>query len=743
MSVTGNPMQQAMSPHHPSPLSPPVRAAVASRSNIVPPASPQLQTSRTTPQYPAPQVSPHIHQTGSMSPSARHPSYSPKQQMGTGFANQSAMKTTFKANQAPRPTGRNDASGRGFMSPSRLMSPPPSSMQTPNITLNQSSRLPMSYNGDSSMQQYFSQPSRFPQAWQGVRQQTPTPSNQGLQSTSGNMLSSSQVPRPSRYGVPQQMQQTSTLPYAGQAMQMSHSGYQPIQNAPSSANTNQQSRTVLPQPSTTVSLGMPAQNDFDNEFNLDSLLNDPSDGIGSFMQQLQDVAPTVSSSSLTTSQILPIPEPSLSSNNAVKMPANNQLSSAPPPQVLSSAASTQHSMPSQSIASMNIPVNKSTDSSNMTGLPLPNISLNSEESKLDSGEITLESTEQELLKAASSVPRRFADSNLPDPGSALLSEIKEPIIPLSVSQASTAVTSSPAQSMSSVLPTTTHPTAALASASLIASPGGHSMIDSSSARKLSKESTSDRNAANISLTMPQVVSTAPASQVPVVPASISVLSNSGNVSASNQINVEQTSQINSAMPSVPRPAAVSMASSVSFTAVESSSQNAAIPSQPPVTAITNIQNTSVPNSFPIPTPTIQPSIGNSTPSSLPGPVNVRQPGPAVSAHLPFSNEFPPNLTDRPTVASGSYPAPHSTSQAMSPSSISGPCPVSVPGNKPTQAAVVPGQPGRQPDHHQPKVVGETPGYPPRPPMMVSEMRVTRLNAKFMIRCVGCLLELHK
>jgi len=491
MGVTGNPMQHSISPQHAGPLSPPLRAAAASRANVVPPASPQLQTSRTTPQYPAPQASPRMHQAGSMSPSARLHSYSPKQQMGPGFVNQSPITPTYKANQAVRSSlPRNDVPSRGFMSPSRLMSPPPSSMQAPNITLNQASRVPMSYNGESSVQQYYNQPTRFPQSWQGARQQSPAPS-QGIPVASGSRLPISQVPRPSRFGVPQQIQQQSYLSYGGQPMQMSYSGYQQMQNVPTTVSANQQSRSVLPNPST--SLSMPAQNDFDTEFNLDSLLNDPSDGIGSFMQQLQDVTPAISNSNLTTPPILPsVTEPSaMAPTNAVKGQLTNVPASLPSMQAESSNLGSAIFAPTQNITSVNATPSKTIDNTSFPSLTSQNAPFNRENNKLDSGEITLDSTEQDFFKAASSLPVPYAEATIPPPSNVLLNEINELNVPFSVSEDSTPVTSSPSLSSQSVLPTSTQLAMSSANVAVMTSSDNGLLLETNATRKLSRDTSTE------------------------------------------------------------------------------------------------------------------------------------------------------------------------------------------------------------------------------------------------------------
>ena len=717
MGVSGNPMQQSMSPRHTGPLSPPVRTSV-SRTNVVPPASPQLQTSRTTPQYPAPQASPHMHQAGSMSPSGRLPSYSPKQQMGPGFANQSPVAPAFKTNQALRAaTPRNEASTRGYMSSSRLMSPPPSSMQAPNMTLNQTSRLPMSYNGDNSMQQYFNQPNRFPQSWQGTRQQTP--SNQNIQAASGSMLQSSRVPRPNRYGVPQQVQQQSSLSYRGQSMQISHSGYQPMQNMPTSVNTNQQSRPVLPNPPT--SLSMPAQNDFDADFNLDSLLNDPSDGIGSFMQQLQDVAPAISSSNLTTPQALPpVPGSSaMTSINTMTDQRNNQPSITLAAQtVLPAVGPTAPALPP---ASVNATPGKSVDSSSFPILPRQNAPLNRENNKLDSGEITLESTEQDLLKAASSLPTSYPEATLPPPGSTLLNEIKELNVPLSVSQASTPVTSS-SISMQSAMPTPTQPSMSLANAATFTSSGSGPMFETNSMRTLSRDSSMEVGVstsaapASSPLTKPQLVTTStlmsssagPAVSVAALPSSMAAMV------VGDQVGLEQRPPATSAPVDQTETTVVSLPHSVA-TAItsESSSQSiVSMSSTAPITTAPAIQTTTVASSYPIPTPVIQPS-QVSTVSPFTGPVSKA----AAVPPAPYSSEFPPNLRARPPSVSGPYQPSLSAPQAVAQSSVPGLYPGGVPVSNSGQP-VMSSQPSHPPDPRLPKPVGETPGYPSRPSMMV-------------------------
>ena len=619
----GNPMQQAMSPRHTGPLSPPLRTPVVSRS-VVPSASPQLQTARTTPQYPAPQVSPHMHQqAGSMSPSARLPSYSPKQQMGPSFANQGSMTPTYKTTGTPRATvPRNEGAGRGFMSPARMMSPPPATMQAPNMTINQNTRLPITYNGDSSMQHYYNQSGRYPHSWQGTRQQVPTPQNQNLPQTPSNMPVSSQVPRPTRYGMqPQQLQQQQQSQFASRPMQMNQAGYRPMQNVPTSVNTNQQSGTVLSNPP--ASLNISSQSDFDSEFNLDTLLSDQSDGMGSFMQQLQDVTPSISSSSLSSAPILPsmsdasrLASNSMSlENHATNVLPTPQVSSTGTPAVVSEANSLITASPAANAnsASLNTPLNVS------------------DENKLDSGEITLDSTEQDLFKAASSLPIRFAEANLPTPANTLLNELKEPSTTFSFSQTSTSVTSSlplqpvvsstaqplPVPVTSALTPSTTFP--------LVQSEVGRgpsvdvstvsqtSVVGSSSSSFAMSQSLSETTSI-ASPSIADAVSTPSVVQASVIATSTVITSSSaqGGI-ASSSLPSEANELVPTATPvSVPSTqSALSFPDPLSGASVSSSSV--------PVVPATNVR------------PRIPSSMGPGTPSVMgPGPPSSMDPGAPVS-----------------------------------------------------------------------------------------------------------------
>ena len=655
MVTPGNPLQQAMSPHHTSPLSPPVRGSAASRTNIVPPASPQLPASRATPQYPTSQVSPHIHAAGSMSPSARIAAYSPKQQMGPNFQGQTQLNPDYKSNAPVRTSiHRSDGTGRGFMSPPRMMSPPP--VQAPSIP--QGSRLPnvsISYNGDASTQQYYNQPGRYPHSWQTVRQQPPVPTNQKISAGPGaNLPSSAQIPRPTHFNTSQQVQQASQ--FGQTTMQVNQPGFQQLQRAPAnSLNSN-----VMLSNTQSTSLNIDPSNDFENDFNLDSLLSDPVEGAGSFMEQLQAVAPSStsnifpsSSSSLASpglSQPLQIPSSMTGiTSNTTKVNAQNVVGTSPVSTVSNSSF-------------LNAPTNM--DSSNV---PVPPAMTNNsfspnEEERLDSGEITLESTEQDLFKAAASLPIPFADANLPSSMNIAINELKQqqqqqsslpvPHVPAEVTEASSSNQPAvAAASNSAVLQITT---------SLLTSPTS-SVTAPYANRKLSSELVSQTLSMSESSAMNSLVTTLAASTSP------DVLSPAKTIFQSTP--------------------------AISMTTVAASASN----TQPTVTQTL------------LPTPT--PSIQSSTHTVQPSPTRPD-----------MSNASRPVLPAAPPVAQQSVPhsvqlsVPHSTLSAPAPG-----LPAAAPGPYSSAQVGPPRLPGQSSEMVRSKM-GEPVPYPmQQPSLMVSDV----------------------
>nr|XP_018669889.1 chromodomain-helicase-DNA-binding protein 7 isoform X2 [Ciona intestinalis] len=331
MGAPTHPLQQAMSPRQGSPLSP-MRNTSRQGTNL-PPVSPQMPSSRTTPhQYPAPQASPHIHPQGPMSPiGGRLPSYSPKQTMNQQYANAGPVTPNFRPNVTPSktPTPHADQGMRGFKSPTHMMSPPPPSNQGPTpVSHPQMPRMHASYNGDVSMQQqqqqhgYYGPTGRYPHGtWQGPRHPGPRmPTSQSQQSP---MRMPRQMmpgqPQQQRYSQPHQVYNTAgpqPPPTSVNATSQSQYGFQqvlvsPPPNQAHIERTNSVTNGTLPVPSTIAppSQPGPAQNsEFDNDFNLESILGDPLDTSGSFMQQLQEVAPSEPPAN-TEAKPLDIPEP--------------------------------------------------------------------------------------------------------------------------------------------------------------------------------------------------------------------------------------------------------------------------------------------------------------------------------------------------------------------------------------------------------------------------------------------------
>ncbi|XP_076818794.1 uncharacterized protein LOC143464735 isoform X2 [Clavelina lepadiformis] len=293
MGLPGHPLQQALSPRHNSPLSP-MRGSMTSRPSI-PPASPQMQTARTTPQYPPPQASPHMQQAGSMP--------SPKQQMSAGFMNQAQIAPGYRPNLAPSrtPTPRNEPSSRGFMSPSHMMSPPPSSqpISTPHPQGPKVHNSAAPYNGELSQQHYYNSAGRFPHSsWQGSRPPHPASG----QNVSGSSIIPRQplsqpmqrpgVPLPAQFSMQQMQQQMppqklTAQPFSSQAPNIVPSnqpGFQQMLSTPTSVPLQQNS--VPPNASASLTHNLQGQADFDND--LDTLIMDTNE---SFMQQLQNVVP--------------------------------------------------------------------------------------------------------------------------------------------------------------------------------------------------------------------------------------------------------------------------------------------------------------------------------------------------------------------------------------------------------------------------------------------------------------------
>ena len=368
--------------------------------------------------------------------------------MGSNFSNQNQITAGYKTSAAVRTPGpRNDGANRSFMSPPRMMSPPPS-VQASTISHTQSTRMPMSYNGDTQMQHYFNQPGRYPHSWQGARQQAPTPPNQNMPQAGQNVSQSTQMARASQFGIRQQQmpqiptqvpkpsQQLLQPQFAQNSVQLNQQPLPQMHNLPPASVNNQEAGSMLSNPP--VSISMPAPNDFD----IDSLLSDPVDGTSSFMQQLQGESPSANSI-LSSSMFSSLPEPTVS-NTVISMAMDTSATAKPSQMPLPEVPADPTAVPSTSNRpGINANIVKSFDSSNLPNVPGPNTSFNdSEEDKLDSGEITLESNEQDLLKAASSLPIPFADA-VPSSASAVTSEVNEPLNTFSVSQTPAVSTSTP------------------------------------------------------------------------------------------------------------------------------------------------------------------------------------------------------------------------------------------------------------------------------------------------------------
>lgn len=722
VGTPGNPLQQAMSPHHTSPLSPPVLGSAATR--IVPPASPQLQTSRTTPQYPAPQVSPHTHPAGSMSPSARMAGYSPKQQMGSNFSNQSQLNAGYKSGTQTRtPIHRNDGASRGFMSPPQMMSPPP--VQNPIIS--QSSRLPnvsMTYNGDASNQQYYTQPGRYPHSWQGGRQQTPTPPSQKVSVNVGANMGAP-IPRPTHFNTSQSAQQSPSQ--FGQApMPVNQPGFQQMQRTPSG---NLKSNVMLSNTPST-SFNMDPSNDFESDFNLDSLLGDPVEGTGSFMQQLQDVIPS------STSNIFPTSAPNLAQAPSATAPSQ-------PLQIPSSMTGITTNSFTTKVDSQNVvgPAVVSTvsnttflnvssetrgNSNTSTGTSISNSSFKVNDE--DSGEITLESTEQDLYKAAASLPIPFADANLP-PMNLPMNDIKEQQSTLSVSQASTLPTDSsavPTVSTAadiSVLPVSssvlTSPTSSVAtpyanrklssepvgqSLNVVKKPELNSIVTSTSA-SVSSELLLTATASFQSTSTMSTTTVAPSlSPQPIVTQSV-LPTTTPSVQPSATLAVPPSTALAvspSAALAIPPSAALAVPPSTALAVPPS----ATLPAQPPLASLSSTASRSV---MPPVASHVQPNLQH-----------VPQPSPVAPT-------VQPNLQHLPQPSSVTHPNLSNKNHGIRPSTVSRPY---------SSQTVQVKLPSQSSEMVRSKIMGESP-YPRQHPMMVSGF-VKCLNLNYYFNF--CLLE---